>query len=92
MFSINCFVLDKATLTSEIDKLQDGLKPKVEELNKLEGVTNIIHVSGVVNSTPASVCVQYSYYGTTQCHAGRAETKGFGLKGMTIEEILSTGQ
>ncbi|XP_064403434.1 p53 and DNA damage-regulated protein 1-like isoform X2 [Halichondria panicea] len=49
---------DQTLLTSEIDEIQRGLKPKVAELNKMEG---------------------------------RAELKGFELKGMNIEEMLSAG-
>jgi len=48
---------DLETLDAEIDKLHNGLKPKVAQLHKMEG---------------------------------RAEVKGFQLKGMKIDELMNT--
>ena len=50
---------DQATLTSEIDELQDGLKPKVRELNKMEGTVCLKYMPLYCEPKPhlQSVCV-----------------------------------
>lgn len=67
---------DQKTLTSEIEKVQEGLKPKVRELQRMEGGSLIIKEW------------RYFYEFISLLSPGHVESKGFELKGMNIEKEL----
>ncbi len=65
-------------MEEEITQLRDGLKPKVKQLHKMEGV--------FPDPTHCGFQVRQPF---TRYGAGVAEVKGFELKGMTIEDMLN---
>lgn len=75
--SRNCFSQDHAELEAEIERLRDNLKPKVAALHKLEGRHHAMLI--------------FQLYNTGYIFTGRAEVKGFDLKGLRAEEVIVMG-
>ena len=69
------FSSDQKTIDGEISSLRDGLKPKVSRLHQLEGLSA---------AEDARLCM---YQCVCVFAPGRAQVKGFDLKGMNTEEL-----